>query len=44
MVKLEGFKRSDKVGRSIRRGSVDDMVLNPSLDVSSAITRGGWNF
>ena len=38
-----GFKRSDTVGTSICCGSSDNMGLNPTLDVFSAITRGGWN-
>ena len=37
-------KRIDAVGMSICRGSADDMVLNPTLDVLSTITRGGFNF
>ena len=41
---VDGFKRSDAVGTSILRGSADGMVLNPTLDVLSAITCGGWNF
>ena len=28
---------------SICRGSADDMVLNPTLDVLSSITCGGYN-
>ena len=40
---VEGFKMSDTVGTSIYRGSADDMVLNTTLDVLSAITCGGWN-
>ena len=42
--KVGGFKMSDAVGTSIRCGSAYDMVLNPALDVLSAITHGGWNF
>ena len=42
--KVGVFKSSDTVGTPIRRGSADDMVLNPTLDVLSAITHGGWNF
>ena len=38
-----GFKRSDTVGTSICCGSPDDMGMNPTLDVLSAITRVGWN-
>ena len=30
--KVGGFKSSDTVGTSIRRGSADDMVLNTTLD------------
>ena len=41
---VDGFKISDTAGTSIHSGSVDDMVLNQTLDVLSAITRGGWNF
>ena len=44
IVKVSGFKSSDVVGTSIFRGSADDMVLNPILDVFSSITRGGYNF
>ena len=40
---VNGLKRSDPVIKSISRGSADDMVLNPTLDVFSAITCGGWN-
>ena len=40
---VERFKRSDALGTSIRRGSADDMVLNITLGVLSAITRVGWN-
>ena len=42
--KVGGFKRSDVVVTSIRRGSADNMVLNPTLDIFSVITCGGWNF
>ena len=42
--KVDGFKSSDAVEMSIHCGYVDDMVLNPTLDVLSIITRGGWNF
>ena len=38
---VDGFKRRDAVGTPICRGSADDMVLNPTLDVLSAITCGG---
>ena len=38
---VDRFKRSNAVGTSIFRGSADDMVLNPTLDVLSAITCGG---
>ena len=38
------FKRSDIIGSSISCGYADDMVLNPTLDVLSSITRGGCNF
>ena len=37
------FRMSDTAETSIRRGSADDMVLNPNLDVLSAITRGSCN-
>ena len=39
--KAEVFKRSDTLGAPIHCGSADDMVLNPTIDVLSAITRGG---
>ena len=42
--KVGGFKISDALGTSIHRSSADDMVLNPTLDVLSAITHEGWNF
>ena len=41
---VDGFKRSDVVGMSICCGSADNMVMNPTLDVLSAITRAGSNF
>ena len=41
---VDKFKRSDVVGTSIGRGSADNMVMNTTLDVLSAITRGGQNF
>ena len=41
---VDVFKRIDAVGTSIRRGSVDTIFFNPTLDVLSAITRGGWYF
>ena len=41
---VDGFKNSDAVGKSIYRGSEDDMVLNSTLDVFSDITLGGWKF
>ena len=41
---MGGFKSSDAVGTSTRRSSAYDMVMNPTLDVLSAITHGGWNF
>ena len=40
--KVGKFKRSDVIGTSICSGSVDNMVLNPTVDVFSAITSGGW--
>ena len=42
--KVGGFKRSYALGTSTRRGSADSMVMNPTLDVLSAITCGGWKF
>ena len=44
MVRWADLKRGVAVGKSIRRGSAYDMVLNPTLDVLSAITCGIWNF
>ena len=41
--KVGGFKSNDTVGTSICHGSADDMVLNSTLDVLSAITHSGWN-
>ena len=41
--KVGGFKISDALGMSIYHGYTDDMVLKPTLDVLSDITRGGWN-
>ena len=41
---VDEFKMSDVIGISINHSSADDMVLNPTLDVLSAITRGGSNF
>ena len=38
------FKRSHLVGTSVRSGSADDMILNPTLAVLSDITHDGWNF
>ena len=38
------FKGSDVVGTPIHRGSADDMVTNPTLDVFSDITCYGYNF
>ena len=43
-VMVYGFKRSDAVGTSICCGYADDIVMNPTLDILSDITRGGWNF
>ena len=37
---LGRFKISDAVGTSIRRGSTNDMVLNPTIGVLSAINHG----
>ena len=39
--KVDGFKWSDTVITSICGGSSDDIVINPTLDVLSAITRVG---
>ena len=39
-----GFKMGNPAGTSIRCGSADNMVLNPTLFIFSDITRGGWNF
>ena len=41
---LVGLKMFDAVVMSIYSGSADDMVLNPNLNVLSAITCGGFNF
>ena len=41
--KVGVFKRSDVIGMSIHRGSTDDRVMNPTLDIFSSITCGGWN-
>ena len=41
--KVEVLKRSESEVTSIISGSIDNMVLNKTLDVLSAITRGGWN-
>ena len=35
---------SDAVETSIHCGTADNMVMNPTIDDFSAITRGGWNF
>ena len=42
--KVDGFKSSDVVGTPICRGSSYGMVLNPTLDVLSAISYDGWDF
>ena len=42
--KVVELKMIDAVGTSIHHGSADDMVLNTTLDVLSAITCGGCNF
>ena len=44
VVMVDGSKKSDAVGMSIRCCFVDDIVLGPNLDVLSSITHGGWNF
>ena len=41
---VEVFKRNDMEGMSIIHGSAYNMVMNPTLDVLSFITRDGWNF
>ena len=41
--KADIIKRSDEVGTSIFCGSTDDMVMNPTLDVLSTTTSGGYN-
>ena len=41
---VAGLKIIDAVGTSIHSGSADDMVMNPILNVLSAITCGGCNF
>ena len=41
--KLDGFKCIDVVGTSIRCGSADDMVLNPTIDIFSGITCDSCN-
>ena len=41
--KVVGLKISDVIGTSIHRGSADNMVLNTTLGVLSAITCGGCN-
>ena len=41
--KVERFKRSDVVGTSVHRGSVDYISINPTLDILSA-TLGNCNF
>ena len=38
------FKRIYAVGTSICCGYSDDMVINPNLNILSAITHGEWNF
>ena len=41
VAKVGIFKSSEAVGTSMRSGSADNMVMNPTLDVLSAITHGG---
>ena len=41
---VDVFKNSGVLVMSICRGSIDDMVFNPNLDVLSSIIRDGWNF
>ena len=40
---MDVFKMSDALGTSICCGSADNMFLNPTVDVLSAITHGSWN-
>ena len=42
--KVVGLKMIDAVGTPIHRGSANDMVLNITINVLSAITCGGFNF
>ena len=42
--KVVELKMIDAVGTSIHHGSADDMVLNTTLDVLSAISCDGCNF
>ena len=42
--KVCGFKIIDLVGSSMHCVYADNMVLNPNLDILSAITRCGYNF
>ena len=40
--KVDELNRSNELGTSMGLSYEDDMVLNPSLYVISAITCGGW--
>ena len=39
-----GYESSYAVVAPIRNGFADDMVLNPTLDILSVSTNGGWNY
>ena len=41
--KVNRFKSIDEVGTPICSGSADNISLNPTLNVLSAINCGGWN-
>ena len=41
--KVDGFKRGNSAGTTIRRESADYMILKPYLDVLSPTTDGGFN-
>ena len=41
--KMDWFETSDTVGTSVCHGYADDMVLNTTLDILSAITHGVCN-
>ena len=42
VAKMSKFKSSDTVGMSIRCGSEEDIVLNPTFNLFSSIIHGGW--